>query len=301
MTNIFQEQICGWPGFRLTFGDISLGVVPMIGGRILSLKFRGEELFFVSKELEGYRPDLSGEKDLRALKRRCGFHFWGGDKTWVAPEKDWWERMPPLDLDSGPYACEQAGDGLDLTSPVCRETGLQITRRIRLSDDGTISLQEEFLNTTKTLLRKGIWNVTQVLRTFDVWLPARVSDIRSYHIEDPTLPAHNIVPVEKEGWSCLPCRANICYKLGANVREGRAVLVKDTPSGRIIFERTFPIMPSAPYAHGSVVEVFNSFGYDYCELEIHSPLFDIQPGQRVSFQQEWRLRSGAAEDLFIPE
>ena len=34
-----------------------------------------------------------------------------------------------------------------------------------------------------------------------------------------------------------------------------------------------------PYAHGSVVEVYNSRVYDDCEVEVHSPLAILEPGE----------------------
>src|SRR5262249_59132483 len=76
-------------------------------------------------------------EDLSAKKREMGFPLWGGDKTWLAPQARWTEGVPFLDLDSGAYelAIEQAGPDVArarMTSRVCRETGVQITRTVTM-------------------------------------------------------------------------------------------------------------------------------------------------------------------------
>ncbi|MBF0122105.1 MAG: hypothetical protein HQL21_01690 [Candidatus Omnitrophica bacterium] len=286
--NISQEIILGWSGYRLTDGDLSLGVTPDIGGRILSLIFRGEELLYGHAPEAGQIYDFSTVTDLRFWKKQFGFHIFGGDKTWVAPEKDWWDKIPPLEIDVGRYSLEIKGNFVVMVSLLCRETGLQITRRISL-DEGMVLIEEEFCNMSSQTIVKGIWNVTQINKPFDVYIPAAVKDVRSYYHEDPTLPRFEVVPQVKGDGVIIPCRGDICYKLGAMVREGRAVVIKETPGGRVAWSRSFDIDLSQPYAHRSVVEVFNSSKYDYGELEIHSPLYEIAPGARVCLKQSWKI------------
>ncbi|MBF0569527.1 MAG: DUF4380 domain-containing protein [Candidatus Omnitrophica bacterium] len=286
---IFEENICGWRCYRLSAGDVSLGVVPAIGGRILSLTFRGEELLYVHGPEAGRTYDFSAVKDLRSFKKDFGFRIWGGDKTWIAPEKDWWESIPPLELDAGQYAFEAHGTGVVMTSPVCRETGLQLTRRVSLASDGVISLEQDFFNTTSREIVRGIWNVTQVLKPFDVYVPADLKNVRSYYHEDPTLPRHEVELVSEDGWVKIACSGNVCYKFGAMVREGKAVLVRETARGKVAIAYSFSADPDRRYAHNSIVEVFNAERYGYGEIEIHSPLLRIPPLGRGAFRQEWRL------------
>jgi hypothetical protein len=122
-----KTKISGWDGYTLTAGNISVGVVPQIGGRIISLAINNKELFFVQKEYAGETFDFSKTATLRAEKRRIGFRVWGGDKTWVAPQKDWWEGSPPIELDAGSYQESVKDNSITMVSAICRETGLQIT------------------------------------------------------------------------------------------------------------------------------------------------------------------------------
>jgi hypothetical protein len=178
-----EENIYGWNGYRLEIGDISLGITPQIGGRIISLTYRGEELLFVQEEHKGEVFDFSRVQDLVREKERLGFRVWGGDKTWVAPQSAWWSKIPPLELDAGQYSAHVIDNGLEMVSPVCRETGLQIIRQVELHEDQSIVLIETIRNTTDYIIERGIWNVTQVLRPFDVYLPAKKENIRAYKMK----------------------------------------------------------------------------------------------------------------------
>ena len=101
-----EQKFYKWNGYLLANSNIELGVTPEIGGRIISLKFNGEELLFVDPNHCGETFDFSSVSDLAAEKRKLGFRVWGGDKTWVAPETAWIESIPPLDLDAMPYSVE---------------------------------------------------------------------------------------------------------------------------------------------------------------------------------------------------
>ena len=291
--NISSAAVCGWPGFVMAKGDISLGLVPDIGGRIMSLQFRGQELFYAPLDHKGGLPLLpEGDiPDLPAFKRSFGFQIFGGDKTWVAPEAAWLEKIPPLDLDAGRYGFEQKKDACVMTSPVCRETGLQVVRQVGFLEGGDISLVEILRNKTDRPVTRSVWNVTQVARPFDVFIPAELKAIRSYHLDDTTLPEPEFIPFEKDGWAVIPCRSDVCFKFGGLIREGRAAVIKETPQGMVVFARLFDIEQNKPYAHRSMVEVFNSSRYPYGEVEVHGTLVPIPSGGEVSLTQLWRVYS----------
>jgi hypothetical protein len=287
---IAPADIYGWQGWRMTSGDLVLGLVPQLGGRIMSLRFRGEELFYIPPTGRGDLPLVPASiPDLPAFKKDFGFQIFGGDKTWVAPEYAWVHRSPPLDLDAGVYLFEQTEDGCVMRSPVCRETGLVIVRKIDILKDGGISLIETLRNVSERVVTKGVWNVTQIARPFVVHLPADPGAIRSYHYEDPTLPDTGELLICKDGQTVVPCVSDMCFKFGGMLREGRAAVIKETLSGKVILERTFDMATGRPYAHNSMVEVFNSAQYPYGELEVHSPLTELAPGAEVSLAQTWRV------------
>jgi hypothetical protein len=287
---IHSDNIYGWEGLRLTAGDVSLGLTPSVGGRIMSLAVGDRELFYVQEDLKGLTCDFSGVGDIVSHKKDFGFRFWGGDKTWVAPERAWQNGIPPLELDAGNYSCEISDQGVVMTSPVCRETGLQIVRRVSLSEKGEIFLKEELHNKGSSALERGIWNVTQVRRPFQVFLPAALADLRSYHLEDPTLPDPLFELQAQKGWVRIPCTGDVCFKFGGMLREAKVVALKPFHDGCCLFSRSFDRHEGALYAHRSQVEVFNSSTFPYGEVEVHSPLVSIPPGGSRAMSQVWKVR-----------
>lgn len=286
-----KVNIFGWNGYKFSAQDVAIVVVPEIGGRILSLCFEGREMFFVHKEYAGQVFDFSKTSALRAEKRRLGFRAWGGDKTWVAPQKDWWEGTPPLELDAGVYKEKLEGTNtITMTSPVCRETGLQIVRKVTLSPDGSVDLWQEVSNQGKDTVYKGIWNVTQLLRPADVYIPTTKNKLRSYHEEDLSLPNHNIVVDEINGWCRIPCKDNQLFKFGGMIDIGAVLTLHKERDGTLAFLKTFEIESDAEYLHKSAVEVFNALDHDYLEVETHASTVCLKPGHSCSHGQTWLLK-----------
>ena len=131
-----EGEHLGWRALWLRGADFALALVPEVGGRIFGLEWHGQQLAFANPDLAGRVENVAALADVRARKRALGLVLWGGDKTWLAPQAHWTDSAPFLDLDSGAYAIsiEAAAVGsvaVRLTSPVCRESGMQIERRIR--------------------------------------------------------------------------------------------------------------------------------------------------------------------------
>lgn len=142
-------------------GDLRLGLVPELGGRLLSVRHRGVELLWRNPALLG--ADLHG--DYAPNSGRMGdWVNYGGDKTWPAPQgwdgPDQWAGPPDPVLDSGPYAVAADGDTVTMTSAPDLRTGLRLTRAITLLDDGyRLDLRAE--NVSSRVVRWALWNVTQ--------------------------------------------------------------------------------------------------------------------------------------------
>ncbi len=141
--------------------DLRLGLVPELGGRLLSVRHRGVELLWRDPALLG--ADLRG--DYAPNSGRMGdWVNYGGDKTWPAPQgwdgPDQWAGPPDPVLDSGPYAVAADGDTVTMTSAPDPRTGLRFTRAITIFDDGyRLDLRAE--NVSSRQVRWALWNVTQ--------------------------------------------------------------------------------------------------------------------------------------------
>jgi hypothetical protein len=143
-------------------GDLRLGLVPELGGRLLSVRHRGVELLWRDTEL--LDDDLRGEYAPNAGRMGDWVNY-GGDKTWPAPQgwdgPDQWPGPPDPILDSGPYTAVVDGDTVTMTSAPDPRTGLRFTRAITILDDG-YELRLTAGNTSSRRVRWALWNVTQL-------------------------------------------------------------------------------------------------------------------------------------------
>ena len=214
--------------------------------------------------------------------------MWGGDKTWVAPQSEWWDKIPPLDLDAGQYKADIIGSTIKMTSPLCRETGIRIIRETTLNDDGSIHLEQTFQNGSDKSIMRGIWDVTQLLRPFDVYLPAQPKQIRAYRDEGLVEDAES-KKSQFNHWVKITCDDATQFKLGGFINQGKMIALRKCKEDYLCFERTFTIDNKASYAHDAIAEVYNSPTYNYLEIEVHAPLIQLAEGEQTSHRQIWKI------------
>ncbi len=289
LVKIEETAYLGTGAIRLAIPDLSVLLVPEVGGRILSIKHRGEELFFIHDEHMAEPLELASVRDLSAEKRRLGFRLWGGDKTWIAPQAQWGDGIPPLDLDAGRYTWRREGKAIVMESPECRETRLRVTRRVELFSNGDLLVDEKLVNVGRREVTRGIWNVTQVLRPFDVYLPIATAAVRGYPDEGDSVAIHGEVLRGIDGWTQVPCREARHFKFGGIAERGVVVALRPNAHETLVHVRRFDVHPAAEYAHRSSVEVYNSPLHDYLEIEVHAPLNPLAPGAVTHQRQLWRF------------
>ncbi len=270
-------------------------VTPELGGRITSLVFDGEEVLFTMPELRARELDVAAAPDVRARKRELDWLLWGGDKTWLAPQEGWTDALPFLDLDSGRYSPRVAGSAIEVTSPICRETGVQITRAISLDDRGRIRIDQQMRNGSDNPVAWGLWGVTQVEGSGVAVLPIRPDSefdggIKPYPNEGRSPEIMDRYIRRARDVAFIQCRQAEQFKYGSDSREGWILgLLDRRPDQWLAFLKTFPTENSSPYPHTSTIEVFDSPSYPYFELETHSPLRRLAPGETGSHGEAWTL------------
>jgi hypothetical protein len=255
----------------------------------MSIEACGEELCFVDPKHQGAIVDVASCQNLSQEKKKLGFRVWGGDKTWIAPQTAWVDKTPPLDLDVGSYDFYFDKNVVRMSSPVCRETGLKIIRLISL-ENAKIVLEEMIHNATQEPLTRGIWNVTQLLRPWEVYWPTEIKKVKAYRDEGLTEEAADKLTI-LPGWVKVSCQDNRHFKFGAHLKMGKVVAIKETPQHKLCFIRSFAIAPQARYAHEAMVEVYNSSQHNYCEVEVHSPLVTLGPHETFSQKQVWEIKA----------
>jgi hypothetical protein len=306
----------GWAALALHQPPLELHVVPAIGGRLMGIALGGAQLCFINPALAGRTP---GEDDdpaaWRALCGEWGFPLWGGGKTWVAPETDWPDGAPHRDLDSGPYTvlarwCDDESMGVELESGVCRQSRLQIRRRIELlAGRSAWTVTHTLTNRGPVARRCGIWDVLMLRRPALVRarLPAMRTDWRGgVHLVFTRAPVADLfdagVVSSADGDVLLRCDEAMEYKvaidsdcgeIGARLRDSQA---SPAPDVEVEYVRTSPIEAGASYAHGHPLEVFNAPVLPYFEIETHSAVESLPAGGAMTYpvREEVRVTSARA-------
>ncbi len=289
-----REPYRGWEAWRIERGPLALILVPQVGGRLMGLQWRGQELSYVNPESEGRVLDVAAMDDLRAAKRRLGFPLWGGDKTWLAPQSRWTDAVPFLDLDSGAYALslDEAEAVATMTSPVCRETGVEIARTLKLdAAPGAWSLTHRLRNRGPRPVTWALWDVAMIVRPATVYLPTRTGSrfpegVKTFEEEGDSAALRPKVVRVADGVAAIACRAAAAFKYGADAGTGSLFAVLEGGTrGLIGLKKAVPACHPEPYAHDCVVEVYNAGHAPYFELELHGPLVTLAPGESFALEE----------------
>ena len=296
-----EGSYLGWRALWLRGPEFALALVPEVGGRIMGVEWRGQQLAFANPDLAGQVEDVAAVSDVRARKRALGFVLWGGDKTWLAPQTHWADDMPFLDLDSGAYevSIETAPAGsaaVRLTSPVCRESGMQIERRIRVAPgEPGWQVTHRLRNCSSRTVAWAPWIVAMFRRPAHVFLPTRADSaypdgVKTFAEEGESRDVRSDVVACVGDAVCIDCTGNRHFKFGTDAVVGTAFAVLDVPGhGRVGIRKQVPTFHPRPYAHGCVAEVFNSPQYPYFELEMHGPVVELAPGESFALEETAQL------------
>jgi hypothetical protein len=282
-------------------GPLALVLVPQVGGRIMGMQWRGHELNFIHPDLAGRVEDVEAAPDAHARKRELGFLLWGGDKTWLAPQTRWNDRLPFLDLDSGPYELhvEHAGPEtavVRMTSRPCRETGVQVERTVTVSArTSDWSVAHRIRNAGPAEVQWGIWDVSMVSKPGTVYLPrateSRFPDgVRTFLEEGESAEVRDRVVDELGTLAVIRCRESEAFKFGVDAREGWMLAVLEVSGlGLVGYRKQVPAYAGQEYGHGCIAEVYNSDLHPYFEMEMHSPVVSLKPDESFELVERQAL------------
>ena len=131
--------------------------------------------------------------------------------------------------------------------------------------------------------------MTQVLKPFDVYLPASYKSIKTYKDEGVIEDAKKKV-IEEDGWVKISCNDNTHFKVGGLINKGVLVALRKKDAETLAFSRIFNIDINHQYAHSAIVEVYNSPKYNYFEIEVHAPLISLEKGEEATHSQTWAFK-----------
>ncbi|MGP4020629.1 DUF4380 domain-containing protein [Saccharopolyspora sp. 5N708] len=319
------ERDAGGEVLWLDNGVLRLGLVPELGGRLLSLRLLSPGLLSDSDGRELlWRNDRLLTDDLRLRSGRVhrprsgslgDWVNYGGDKTWPAPQgwddETQWAGPPDPVLDSGPYTAKIRQDGelaaVTLTSGDDPRTGLRLTRRFELRRDRCgYRLELTARNTSERTVRWSLWNVTQLA----------AEGAGGTYLASPAQVTRLLAGTGYPDWAKLPGdrvhipHRDVVGKLGFPAATGWLAHI----GGGATLTQSFTVDDAAEYPdRGSRVEVWLECPLPeplaalgdldpparIVECEVLGPLTTLAPGERTTLTLDCAVTpgSGAVHDV----
>ncbi len=282
----------GWRSLRISNGPVELILTPQVGGRVTGCLYKGKSLFYVDPAYRGDVPPAPPASALKKTKLARGFRLYGGYKTWLSPQDDWPDAIPYYDLDSGHYAwaVEKKANRVRvfLQSPDCRESGIRLSKEITLEKGKpAVAIRQTMTNVSKRKTRFGLWDVTQFDRPGVVFVPGE--KLKVFDVETPDELAWKCVK-DVGGASVIRCDDTTRFKFGSASDTGRLTGFVPAGKGRwIFFTQTYSGVRGELCGHGCSMEVFNSDSKPNFEIEIHSAVRTLGPGESFEWGSRWEL------------
>jgi hypothetical protein len=283
----------GWEALVLRNGAAEVTVVPAIG-RIMQLALAGAgaprgPLW----NHPGLGPQLPPDEN--------GWINFGGDKAWPAPQSAWeavagkgWP--PPRTFDAAAFTAEVAADGaLTLVSPVDPAYGLEVRRTIALASGApVVTVETCYHKVAGAPVRVGVWTITQLASPERIFLrlPDRSAFPGGFVQRLPDRPRALAVEGRLLSLARDPAKKTMIAS------DGEALLwVGDGPD---LLIETLPEKhePGASWPDGAHAQIYTSSdeALPYVELELLSPLEDLNLGERVCLRVRYTLRARTEAD-----
>lgn len=254
--------------WALDFGEVSLEVDPMVGGRITAFKLGAENLLVSAADTKND-------------------YYWGST-LWVSPEATKWMQPPPAALDRDPYTVTSDDTSVTMTSAAYAMLGITMTKAFSVDTElGAFVIEYKLNNTSQAPVQMAPWEVTRVFPRGLTFFPKGPTA--------PTLSMNATLPTtEMNGVIWFNYDANAITmnsKLYADAAEG---WLAHTAAG-LVFIKSFADLTAGQIApkEGDVELYANTETAQiarYIELENQGAYAEIAPGASVSWKVNWFLR-----------
>ncbi|GAB6138648.1 DUF4380 domain-containing protein [Halanaerobaculum tunisiense] len=289
----------GWNAYELKNKYLSIKVVPQVGGRIISFSKGETELLYTMPKLRGKKFALDEVEDIESYREDLDYLPIGGYKTWLAPQSKW--GWPPyLDLAVGEYQIDyyQSNNKIEfkMISPICRESGMQLIRKIILNkDDDNLKLKQKMKNCQADSKEYGLWDVTQVLGSGKVVFPISNEYKLENLMETNGKDFMTLMKIDGELYAIIECPGEVEFKLGTYFSAGWLLSIVEDKGQKIGYLKQFPVFSGAEFGHGYALEVFDTYKFDYFEVEVHGPMTSLASEESAGFAEEWQIYTWEAD------
>ena len=252
---------------KLSIGNVTMKIDAENGGKIMSLKYGGQEVISQSRWPESF-----------------------GSTFWTSPQKEWnWPPVPEFDKQS--YSVEQKDGQLIMTSQVNNKLGFRVRKAFSTDpEDGAVIVTYSLINESNETRQVAPWEITRVpnersLIFFDapsdsIW-PKGLMDFKD---------AHGIAWYQ-------PDEANENRKVNA---DGKGWLAYYNKNGLLLIKHFDDLDSSQPAPGEAEIQVYVNRGKSYIELESQGTYTTLKPQEQLNWTVRWYLlpfESSSSEEL----
>ena len=240
---------------QITVGDVIMTINPQKGGKILSLKYKDQEVISQSPRPEAF-----------------------GSTFWTSPQKEW--NWPPVsEFDKQPYTVEERDGRLIMTS----EPSARLKYRVRKEfstdvKDKAIVVTYSIINESDEVRQVAPWEITRV--------PTDGGIIFFDAPVDGITPADLMAFTEANGavWYKTD-EANANRKINADGKGWLAFF----NNGLLLLKKFEDLEPSQPAPDEAEIQVYVNRGKTYIELESQGAYTTLQPHGELQWTVRWYL------------
>lgn len=309
---LFSLNISGLKGqdrgelLTLRKGDLRVGILPDVGGRIVLLtRVGGENLLKSDKDL--WHERLSERPE---VGKRTEFKAYNGHIVWLGPQSQWWTQQdvhwwrcrrgaqwpPDPYLIFGTYRLlEQTDSSVVMQSPDSPITGVRLTKVVQLLSGGEVRLTVVAENIRSESVSWDLWFNTR-FRGYDrCYVPLRSSDnLRLDHPGDE-LSEPVGYQLKNNFFTFLPDKPSA----GKSQQVSKAFIYPDSAyiagfsGSQALIIRFEHHSAEEIHPEQGLVEIYNNLKNNeessLLELEYHAPYRELMPGGTMTATQHWQV------------
>ena len=245
---------------KITAGDATMTIYPTKGAKIMSLKYKNQEVISQQTAPESF-----------------------GSTFWTSPQKEW--NWPPVqEFDKGVYLVEDLpGGGFVMTSEVSPRLKYRIRKEFTVDEkDNAIVITYYIINESDETRQVAPWEITRVANDggvifFDASLdgitPAGVLSFKSEHgavwYQPDEAPQNRKINADGKGWYAYCNNGLLLLKV-----------FDDLPSGEVA---------GGPAPGEAEIQVYVNRGKTFIELEAQGAYTTLKPHEQLSWTVRWYL------------
>lgn len=243
---------------QLKVGDVAMTIYPRKGGKIMSLKYKDQEIISQSQFPESF-----------------------GSTFWTSPQKEWnWPPVP--EFDKQPYEIEEKDGHLIMTSQVNQRLGYRVRKDFSTDPkDNAIVVTYSIINESNETRQVAPWEITRV--------PNENSLIFFDASSKSIWPAGlmNFEDANGAAWY-QPDENNENRKVNADGKGWLAYCHHD--KALLMVKKFDDLKPSQPAPGEAEIQVYVNRGKSYIELESQGAYTTLKPKEQLNWTVRWYLQ-----------